>query len=195
MCSKSYLGGSLPKYSAKRNLWKFSNFLCARKLAEADEVEVISKARVPLVKYIDATTALKVDISFENTTGVKAIKTFLDWRDQYPAMPVLVTLVKHFLMMRALNEPVNGGIGGFSVICLVVSMLQLMPPVQSRDMVPEHHLGELLMHFFDLYGNKFNYETTAIRLNPPGYVPKVWLSFTLPPPLASGHADLIRRTR
>jgi non-canonical poly(A) RNA polymerase PAPD5/7 len=75
--------------------------------------------------------------------------------------------------MRGLNEPVNGGIGGFSVTCLVVSLLQNMPQVQSGSMIPEHHLGEILMEFLDLYGNQFNYEHTAIQLNPPGYIPKV----------------------
>jgi non-canonical poly(A) RNA polymerase PAPD5/7 len=75
--------------------------------------------------------------------------------------------------MRGLNEPVNGGIGGFSVICLVVSLLQLMPQVQSGTMIPEHNLGEILMEFLDLYGNQFDSVTNAIVLKPPGYVNKV----------------------
>jgi len=87
-------------------------------------------------------------------------------------MPILVTLIKQFLTMRGLNEPVNGGIGGFSVICLVVSLLQHMPQVQSGNMIPEYHLGEILMEFFDLYGNEFNTMTTAIQMKPPAYLPK-----------------------
>jgi len=87
-------------------------------------------------------------------------------------MPILVTVIKHLLAMRGLNEPVNGGIGGFSVICLVVSLLQLMPQVQSRTMISEHHIGEVLMEFFDLYGNQFNVITTGIQFDPPGYIPK-----------------------
>lgn len=138
-----------------------------------NEFELILHAKVPLVKYIDRRTGLKMDVSFENLTGLTAIDTFLVWKKQYPAMPILVTLVKHLLMMRGLNEPVNGGIGGFSVICLVVSMLQMMPEVQSRSMNTEHHLGDLFLEFLDFYGNRFNYETTAISLNPPKYIPKV----------------------
>ena len=141
--------------------------------ATEGDVELIRGAKVPLVKFIDSRTGLKVDVSFENTTGLKAIETFRYWKKQYPAMPVLVTLIKHFLAMRGLNEPVNGGIGGFSVICLVVSMLQQMPDIQSRSKNGEHYYGDLLMDFFDLYGNRFNYQTMAISLNPPGYIPKV----------------------
>ncbi|OIW24730.1 hypothetical protein CONLIGDRAFT_104829 [Coniochaeta ligniaria NRRL 30616] len=173
LCSDGVFDGDRAKYNSKRALWAFRDMLVHSGLAEYPmTIEVIQGARVPLVKFIENRTGLKVDVSFENLTGINAIKTFLAWKEQYPAMPVLVTLVKHFLAMRGLNEPVNGGIGGFSVICLVVSMLQHMPDIQSRSQNGEHYYGDLLMAFFDLYGNKFNYQTTAISLNPPAYVPK-----------------------
>jgi non-canonical poly(A) RNA polymerase PAPD5/7 len=158
--------------SSKGTLWKFRDFLLDARLPMRGTVEVIAGAKVPLVKYVDGTTGLKVDISFENETGLIANNTFQEWKTQFPAMPILVTLIKHLLAMRGLNEPVNGGIGGFSVTCLVVSLLQHMPQVQSRTMIPEHHLGEILMEFLDLYGNQFNTETTALVLNPPSYVSK-----------------------
>lgn len=172
-CSETFLKKSIPVYNTKKHLWQLRRFLESKRVASENHFEVIAKAKVPLVKYIDKLTGLKVDMSFENITGVNAIETFKAWKDQYPAMPILVTIIKHFLLMRGLNEPVNGGIGGFSVICLVTSMLQLMPQVQSGDLIPEHHLGMLLMEFFDLYGNRFNYKTVAISLNPPKYIPKV----------------------
>ena len=154
-------------------LRRFGRFLEAEGLDMPGSLELIFGAKVPLVKYVDRLTGLKVDISFENTTGLVANQTFQDWKTQFPAMPVLVTLIKHFLAMRGLNEPVNGGIGGFSITCLVVSLLQLMPQVQSRTMVVEHHLGEILMEFFDLYGNQFNTRTTVIQVDRPGYSSKV----------------------
>ncbi|KAF4637788.1 hypothetical protein G7Y89_g305 [Cudoniella acicularis] len=169
--SDKYMRGGNPVF-AKRFLFEFSNFIERQGIPLPGTTEIISKAKVPLVKYIDRITGLRVDISFENDTGLIANDTFKDWKSQFPAMPILVTLIKHLLSMRGLNEPVNGGIGGFSVICLVVSLLQQMPQVQSRSMIPEHHLGEVLMEFFDLYGNQFNFNTTAISLKPPAYVNK-----------------------
>ncbi|KFA49093.1 hypothetical protein S40293_07080 [Stachybotrys chartarum IBT 40293] len=175
VCSDNYMRGGASTYlNARSWLYKFRAFLVYQGIANGDDIEVISKARIPLVKYVDKLTGLRVDVSFENLGGVQAIETFQRWKDRYPAMPVLVTVIKHFLLMRGLNEPVNGGIGGFSVICLVVSMLQLMPQVQSKSMIPEHHLGELLLEFFNLYGRKFNHEVNAISLvSPIGYVRKV----------------------
>jgi non-canonical poly(A) RNA polymerase PAPD5/7 len=156
-----------------RHLWDFAKWLKTSKIAHDGSITTVPKAKVPLVKYVDRLTGLKIDISFENDTGLIANKTFQAWKQEFPAMPTLVTIIKHLLAMRGLNEPQNGGIGGFSVICLVVSLLQHMPQVQSRSMIAEHHYGEILMEFLDLYGNQFNVQTTAISLNPPAYVPKV----------------------
>lgn len=173
--SASFMRGGPSTYlGAKSWLYKFQKFLVAQCVADADAIEVIAHARIPLVKFVDRTTGLKVDVSFENLGGVHAIETFVQWRTLYPAMPILTTVIKHFLLMRGLNEPVNGGIGGFSVICLVVSMLQLCPQVQSRSLIPEHNLGEMLMEFFALYGRHFQREVVAISLtNPVGYIRKV----------------------
>lgn len=177
VCSTLFTQRRLPTLTSKNTLYKFRSLLQVQGLANSDSIEVIAGARIPLVKYVDKLTGLKVDVSFENLGGVDAISTFLKWKQMYPAMPILVTVVKHFLLMRGLNEPVNGGIGGFSVICLVVSMFQLMPQIQSRSVVAEHHLGEMLLEFFKLYGQNFNYQVNAISLTPAagkvGYIRKV----------------------
>jgi non-canonical poly(A) RNA polymerase PAPD5/7 len=178
--SDGYAGGGHSRYHTKTFLHRFRAQLVNHKVAWENEIELVLHAKVPLVKFIEHKTGLKVDVSFENSTGLTAIDTFKRWRQQYPGMPALVTLIKHFLLMRGLNEPVNGGIGGFSVICLVVSMLQMMPEVQSGNLDTRHHLGQLLLRFFDLYGSKFNYQTVAISMNPPRLIPKVGSPLTVP---------------
>lgn len=174
-CSRGYVDGGRQMTPRLAQLQGFVKFVRSNGLAVHNRVEPIYKARVPLVKFVDKTTGLKIDISFENLSGIVAVDTFKTWKNQWPVMPILVTIIKQFLLMRGLNEPVNGGIGGFSVICMVVSMLQLLPPIQSGDVDQEHDLGSILMHFFDLYGNRFDYESVALRLNPPGYIAKVSL--------------------
>ncbi|KAI1003057.1 hypothetical protein K3495_g5143 [Podosphaera aphanis] len=184
LVSDNYMQGGLPKFGRNHSqVRNFAYFLDQERVILRGSQECVLKAKVPLVKYIDSLTGLKVDISFENTTGLVANKTFRSWKEMFPAMPILVTLIKQFLTMRGLNEPVNGGIGGFSVTCLVVSLLQQMPQVQSRSMIPEHHLGEILMEFFDLYGNRFNTMTTAISLNPASYTKKTDINATYRKPM------------
>ncbi|KAK0955948.1 hypothetical protein LTR91_009298 [Friedmanniomyces endolithicus] len=141
-------------------------------VALPETVAVIARAKVPIIKFPDNMTGIKVDISFENDSGLVANKVFLRWKAQYPAMPVIVVLVKQLLAMRNLNEVYTGGIGGFTTICLVVSMMQLMPELQSNSVEPRLHYGELLMNFLDLYGNRLDFHTTGIRMDPPGYFNK-----------------------
>jgi len=87
-------------------------------------------------------------------------------------MPVLVTLVKQFLLMRGLSEVRDGGIGGFSVICLVVHMLSMHPGIQSGTLDQNEHVGELFMEFLQLYGKKFNIQKCIISMDPPIYLKK-----------------------
>ena len=142
-------------------------------LAMAGTLQVVGNAKVPIIKYTDKETGIKVDISFENDTGLVANRTFAEWKEQYPAMLVIVVLIKQMLAMRGLNEVFSGGLGGFSIICLVVSMMQHMPELQSGNMDPQLHYGELLLNFLDLYGNKFNLSSTGIIMDPPGYFDKL----------------------
>ena len=158
---------------SKRQLYRFSDFMESSGIAQQGSVEVIATAKVPLVKFVDRVTAIKVDVSFENDTGVIANDTFALWKKQFPAMPLLVTIIKQFLMMRGMNEVQHGGLGGFSVTCLVTSLLQNMPRVQNGELIPEQNLGEILIEFLDFYGNQFDTTRTGITMDPPGYFDKV----------------------
>ncbi|KAL8943996.1 MAG: hypothetical protein Q9216_000705 [Gyalolechia sp. 2 TL-2023] len=151
---------------------KFAHQLERTGLATSGSTEVISHAKVPIIKFIDQMTGIHVDVSFENETGLVANETFSAWKHQYPAMPILTTLIKQFLKMRGLAEVVNGGLGGFSITCLVTSLLQNLPRVQSGEMAPEQNLGEILLEFLDLYGNQFDLARTGISMDPPSYYDK-----------------------
>ena len=174
--SQNFLATGQPKEGLtgkNRYMYAIANYLKVLEIPRRGSIVVIAKAKVPIIKFIDQITGVKVDLSFENSTGIVAVDTCLAWKAQFPAMPILVMLVKQFLTMRGLDEVHTGGMGGFAVTCLVTSLLQTIPQVQSGNLVPERHLGETLMEFLDLYGNRFNLEGAVIRLNPPGYFEKV----------------------
>jgi non-canonical poly(A) RNA polymerase PAPD5/7 len=145
----------------------FANFIRTQGLAQG-MVKPIVHAKVPIIKFVDRVSGLKVDLSFDNDTGITANETFHKWKLQYPAVPILVSIIKHFLMMRGLNDVAFGGLGGFSIICLVTSLVQHFPSTSQP-----RNLGLMLMEFFNLYGNLFNRHDVAIRLDPPSYISKV----------------------
>lgn len=172
--SPTYLKTGAKTFCQSRTkIFVLARYVESAGIAVPGTVSPVANARVPIVKFVDSMTGIKVDISFENDSGLKANRTFHDWKEKHPAMPVLVVLIKQMLAMRDLNEVFTGGLGGFSIICLVVSMLEMMPDVQSGNMDPELHYGDLLLRFLDLYGNKFNIRNTGLLMNPICYYDKI----------------------
>lgn len=146
----------------KSLLYKASNRLKNMGM-DAHGTQVIH-AKVPIIKFQDRLTQLHVDISFENLSGVQAQATFAEWKQQYPDMIYMVALMKQFLVMHGLNEVHTGGIGGFSIICLIVSYIQHSPK-------PEN-LGACFLGFLKYYGD-FDLSRKRIQMHPPAIVEKV----------------------
>jgi non-canonical poly(A) RNA polymerase PAPD5/7 len=169
--SRDFARTETPKYDAKKRLWGFKAALQNARIAAPNSIQVIANAKVPLVKFKDAITGFSVDVSFENKTGLVANGTFNSWRERYPCLPLLLTLVKQFLAMRGLNEVYIGGVGSFTLTCLLVSLFQQLPSVASGDINPSDNLGIMLLEFLELYGKRFNTRRVGIRVDDiaPGY--------------------------
>lgn len=61
-----------------------------------------------------------------------AAKIVNQYLDVLPGARQLILVVKAFLSQRSMNEVYTGGLGSYSVICLVISFLQVCPvPVPS----------------------------------------------------------------
>jgi non-canonical poly(A) RNA polymerase PAPD5/7 len=150
-------------------------FSTARKLQFARIAEpswqAITKAKVPIIKFVDCQTGIKVDLSFENLSGVDAQDSFREWKAHLPDLLPMVALVKQFLLMRGLNDVHTGGLGGFSTICLVYHHLYQELPKDSGE--KPKSLGELFLGFLDFYGNQFDLATQRLEMAPtPKVVPK-----------------------
>lgn len=161
------LSPQTPTRNLKSLLYKLSN----RMRDWAQNIQVISRARVPIVKYVDKETKLNVDISLGESGaktggmgGVTAIKTVLAWKKKYPALSPLVLVIKQFLRRRQFSEVYLGGLGGFAVICMVVSFLENHPLLQERKIDALENLGILLLEFFEFYGKTFNTQDMALRM-------------------------------
>ena len=158
---------------SKTAIRRFAGFIERSGIAKPRSVDFILSAKVPLVKFVHRVTRIRIDISFENATGPNGVRVYREWTRSFPAMPILVAVIKQFIMMRGCNEVQHGGLGGFTVTCLVTSLLQNLPRVQARELIPEEHLGEMLLEFLDFYGNQFDLFRTGILMNPPGFFDKV----------------------
>ncbi len=134
--------------------------------------KVLDKLSVPVIRYTDKATDVKVDISFNQTTGMLSASMVSQFIQTYPFLPKLVLLLKQFLTQRNLNESYSGGISSYCLILLVVSFLQQHPRYAGTNFSTAN-LGELLIEFFELYGGRFNYLKTGISvLNGGCYIAK-----------------------
>uniref|UniRef100_A0A4W6E6V8 Terminal nucleotidyltransferase 4B n=1 Tax=Lates calcarifer TaxID=8187 RepID=A0A4W6E6V8_LATCA len=152
-------------------LWTLEEALRKRNVADENSIKVLDKATVPIIKLTDTFTEVKVDISFNVKSGVKAARLIKEFKEKYPVLPYLVLVLKQFLLQRDLNEVFTGGIGSYSLFLMAVSFLQL----HYREDVcrPIINIGVLLIEFFELYGRHFNYLKTGIRIKDGGcYVAK-----------------------
>ncbi|NXU47897.1 PAPD7 polymerase, partial [Turnix velox] len=126
---------------------------------------------VPIIKLTDQETEVKVDISFNVETGVKAARFIKEYMKKYSLLPYLILVLKQFLLQRDLNEVFTGGISSYSLILMAISFLQLHPRIDARR--ADENLGMLLIEFFELYGRNFNYLKTGIRIKNGGaYIAK-----------------------
>lgn len=60
--------------------------------------------KVPIIKLTDHLTNIKVDISFNMTSGLKSVQLINFFKSHYPAMSKLIYVLKQFLLQRDLNE-------------------------------------------------------------------------------------------
>ncbi|XP_019735648.1 non-canonical poly(A) RNA polymerase PAPD7-like [Hippocampus comes] len=133
-------------------------------------IKVLDKASVPIIKLTDHETAVKIDISFNVETAVKAAHFIKGYLKKYTVLPPLIFVLKQFLLQRDLNEVFTGGISSYSLILMAISFLQLHPRIDTRR--ANINLGILLIEFFELYGRDFNYMKMGIRVNGGAYLSK-----------------------
>lgn len=116
-------------------------------------IQVIAKARVPIIKFIETTSNIPFDISFDVANGPEAADFIKVAIGAIPPLRPLCLVLKIFLQQRELNEVYQGGIGSYALLVMILTHLQMHPSkrrVSSRGQAPplETNLGILLLIFW-----------------------------------------------
>ena len=149
----------------------------------ARKMELITKARVPIVKFVEALSGIQFDVSFDVANGPQAAHFVCRAMQELPPLRPLCVVIKLFLQQRELNEVYTGGIGSYALITMIIAYLQLHPsrrvaggdatgvsmkpaaegtPQHQRASRLEPSLGMLLVGFFQLYGSELNSEAVGV---------------------------------
>ena len=137
-----------------------------------DNVKIITRATVPIIRFVHKQTGLSVDMSFNSEDGPRAISLIQGYIRQYPALPKLLLIIKLLLHRRGLNFSYTGGLSSYTLTLMFVNFFQLHPRANvSQD--GSSNLGVLLLEFLELYGFTFDSKILAIRVrNYEGFVRK-----------------------
>ncbi|XP_076943790.1 uncharacterized protein LOC143614163 [Bidens hawaiensis] len=119
----------------------------------AKKIQVIAKARVPIIKFVEKRSGISFDVSFDMENGPKAAEYIQDAISKWPPLRPLCLILKVFLQQRELNEVYSGGIGSYALLAMLIAMLRNSMGTHASA---EHNLGVLLVTFFDMYGRKLN---------------------------------------
>ncbi|KAL2331438.1 hypothetical protein Fmac_019019 [Flemingia macrophylla] len=131
----------------------------------AKKIQVIGKARVPIIKFVEKKSGVAFDISFDIDNGPKAAEYIQEAVVKWPALRPLCLILKVFLQQRELNEVYSGGIGSYALLTMLMAMLRNLHLSQVST---EHNLGFLLVQFFDFYGRKLNTSDVGVSCNGAG---------------------------
>ena len=123
--------------------------------------DLITNTKVPLVKVVESTFNISIDISINSEDGMKAVPIIKSIIQLYPHFKYLVLVMKAFLKIRRLNETYYGGIGSFLLQLMVLAYLQYY--YKEREYyIGGESLTEYLIGFLEFYSTKFNYAKLTI---------------------------------
>ena len=152
--------------------WKHLPLNCLKQaiirdnISDSENIKVLDRATVPIIKVTENKTEFKIDISFNTLNGVKSALMIQEFISKFPALRPLVMVLKQFLLQWDYNDVWRGGISSYSLILMTINFLQMHPRV--NPLLANENLGILLIEFFELYGKYFNYVRTAIRVKDGG---------------------------
>ncbi|XP_020105990.1 non-canonical poly(A) RNA polymerase PAPD5 isoform X3 [Ananas comosus] len=130
-------------------LYALARALSQRSIAK--KIQVIAKARVPIIKFVEKHSGIAFDISFDIDGGPKAADFIKDAVEKLPPLRPLCLILKVFLQQRELNEVYSGGIGSYGLLAMLIAHLQMQwggQDLHSHHQSKEQNLGILLIYEF-----------------------------------------------
>lgn len=114
------------KAAARRTLKSVQKTLFRFSLAKS--FNFISRAKIPLIKFVDRSSNLPFDISCQfDTKIVEAVEMTKKLMTELPNLRPLVLVLKQYLSVRNLNNPASGGMGGYGLVLMLATFLKYHP--------------------------------------------------------------------
>ncbi|KAJ4771817.1 Poly(A) RNA polymerase cid11 [Rhynchospora pubera] len=117
-------------------------------------VQALTRARVPIVKMMDPETGLSCDICINNLLAVVNTKLLKDYAMIDPRLRQLAFIVKHWAKSRRVNETYQGTLSSYAYVIMCIHFLQnrrpaILPCLQAMEATYVVRVDNIDCAFFD----------------------------------------------
>lgn len=93
------------------------------------EIEVIGRAKVPIIKFKDPETGLPIDISVNNELALYNTELIRAYADTHPMVRNGVLSIKYWASSRAINQAFMGTLSSYAWTLLAIGSMQADPQI------------------------------------------------------------------
>ncbi|KAG6669656.1 hypothetical protein CIPAW_01G259000 [Carya illinoinensis] len=117
-------------------------------------VQALTRARVPIVKLMDPMTGLSCDICINNVLAVINTKLLRDYAQIDARLRQLAFIVKHWAKSRGVNETYQGTLSSYAYVIMCIHFLQqrrpaILPCLQEMETTYLVTVDDIECAFFD----------------------------------------------
>ena len=121
-----------------------------------EDVQIITKAKVPIVKFIDPRSGLNIDISINNTLALHNTRLLSSYAKSDQRVKDLTICVKHWALHRNVSDSANGTLSSYAWSILVIDHLLEQLVVANLQSGEDRVKIELDENEFDITINEEN---------------------------------------
>ncbi|KAI3982487.1 hypothetical protein MKX01_031226 [Papaver californicum] len=144
-----------PNINKKELLEKLAEIFESNNL---ENVQALTRARVPIVKLRDPETGISCDICVNNVLAVVNTKLLRDYAQIDGRLRQLTFLVKHWAKSRGVNETYRGTLSSYAYVLMCIHFLQrrrpaILPCLQEMEPTYIVNVDDIQCAFFDKVEN------------------------------------------
>lgn len=143
----------IPDANEKKILKKIGGMLRGQGM---EDVQIITGAKVPIVKFIDPRSGLHVDISINNTLALHNTRLLSSYANADSRVKELAICVKHWALHRNVSDSVNGTLSSYAWSILVINHLLEQGVIANLQSGDDRLVIELDDSEFDITINEEN---------------------------------------
>ena len=147
--------------SPRRLLNKIRNVL---KQMGMKDIEVIGRAKVPIVKFKDGPSGLPIDISVNNELAIYNTDLIKEYAELHPLVKETVLAVKHWASSRSINEAPNGTLSSYAWTLIALAILQANPNIALLNL--QENAPKSIIQLDQSYNVGFKKGQTFVPANP-----------------------------